>query len=99
MIDVKIRDGGCESGGSCEQRLLSVLARVATFLSALSFWTSVLAPLLYLPLFVGGFGGARVSVAAALVFVHGLAVVGGRNHRRGSPGRCFSAPSSCWWSD
>jgi len=54
---------------------------IRTPLSALAFWSAILLPVLYVPLFVSGFTG--LAPFLALLTLHSIALIGGREYKRG----------------
>lgn len=51
-------------------------------LEALAFWTAVLLPLVYLPLFVGGIGGQEPVAVGGLLLMNLLALIAGHDYAR-----------------
>lgn len=62
---------------------LSVTRRIRTPLAALSFWSAIVFPVLYLALFVRGIETTTgLGVFLGLFGLHVLALIGGRNYHR-----------------
>ena len=69
-------------GSSVRPAVRTVRRRVSVPLSALSFWVAIALPAIYLPLLVAGIdGGEDLLLFLALLGLHVLALVGGRDHR------------------
>jgi|GEM_PF-2332337 len=69
---------------ACKLAVSAAAARALTVVRAVAFWTAVLLPLAYLPLFLAGVAGAvDPVVVAAVVGFHAIAVVVGHVHDGG----------------
>jgi hypothetical protein len=65
----------------CKLAVSAAAARALTAVRAVAFWTAVLLPLAYLPLFLAGVAGAVDSVVVAtVVALHAVAVLVGHVH-------------------
>lgn len=61
--------------------LLGSAVRLVTVpVQCVSFWAAVSLPFLYLPLLFGGFTAGERTAFVALLVVHAVALVGGRNY-------------------
>jgi hypothetical protein len=66
---------------ACKLAVSAAATRALTAIRAVAFWTAVLLPLAYLPLFLAGVAGAvDPVVVAAVVVIHAVAVVVGHVH-------------------
>lgn len=69
---------------TCKLAVSAVCARALTAVRAVAFWTAVLLPLAYLPLFLAGVVGAIDPLTlVALVCFHAVAVLVGHVHEGG----------------
>ena len=69
---------------TCKLAVSTAATRTLTAVRAVAFWTAVLLPLAYLPLFLAGVVGAVDPVSlVALVGVHAVAVLVGHVHDGG----------------
>jgi hypothetical protein len=66
---------------ACKLAVSAAAARALTAVRVMAFWTAILLPLAYLPLFLAGVAGAVDSVVvAAVVALHAVAVLVGHVH-------------------